>query len=445
MKGGVLTMSEKKEICIGIDIGSQLTQVSYFDDKRNEAFSLRLTKTAGIPRIGKDQDDKEIFQIPTVLALDAAHNQWYFGNDALERRGIADIFINDLLTPVMTMDKISSGTFHFTTSEILKVFIHKLMTIVRNSFPLDKIGFVVVAYEEVNERLEDATRKVMADEGIDSGRLMVADHTKAYMYYATCQKPELMSNNIGLLEFRKNRHSDAKVELKLVKLFVNRQKKPFIVTAEPHDLSRDLNSDEFRGQDQAHQITYFTNLCNTNFYSSVITTVYITGSEYAGDYLEPSLKRLVGGRRIFRGENLYTRGAAYAAAISAGIYENHVVIVDNSSVTSNISLRLFTGGSIKECIFVPAGSSWNKTDISFDIIPDKEDELSIVVENVVTHEKKVHLLTLNNIDRRPQRMTRFNLRIRFAGSNDCIITMKDMGFGDIIPSSNMVWERLVKI
>ncbi len=92
-----------------------------------------------------------------------------------------------------------------------------------------------------------------------------------------------------------------------------------------------------------------------------------------------------------------------------------------------------------------AGSRWKEVDASIDVIPDDEEEIQIIARNVLLHEAKAHILSLNGFTGRENRMTRFTVRIRFAGKDTCIVTLKDNGFGEFCPSTNRVWERYIDI
>jgi len=37
------------------------------------------------------------------------------------------------------------------------------------------------------------------------------------------------------------------------------------------------------------------------------------------------------------------------------------------------------------------------------------------------------------------------LRIRFESPSQCIVTIKDEGFGELFPTSNRIWEKQVEL
>ena len=100
---------------------------------------------------------------------------------------------------------------------------------------------------------------------------------------------------------------------------------------------------------------------------------------------------------------------------------------------------------MQELLLVRAGVPWKDVDVSVDFITDDEEELQLTIQNVLRRETTVHLLSLEGFDERPNKMTRFTLRLRFADASHCIVTLKDNGFGEYCPSSNRIWERYLSL
>ncbi|MBR1741980.1 MAG: hypothetical protein IJ733_08965, partial [Lachnospiraceae bacterium] len=164
--------------------------------------------------------------------------------------------------------------------------------------------------------------------------------------------------------------------------------------------------------------------------------------EWAGE----TLKELCAGRRVFSGQNLFTKGACYAARELSGLGKlTDCLFLDEEMIASNVSLRLYKDASMQDVLVAKAGSVWNEVDTSVDVIPDHEDEIQITIQNILKHETRAHMLSLSGFSGRANKMTRFTIRIRFADSKTCIVTLKDNGFGEFCPSSNRVWERHIAI
>ena len=100
---------------------------------------------------------------------------------------------------------------------------------------------------------------------------------------------------------------------------------------------------------------------------------------------------------------------------------------------------------MQDVLLAKAGTFWDEIDTSIDVIPDQEMEIQMITQDVLRHETTTHMLSLSGFTERKNKMTRFTIRIRFADTETCIVTLKDNGFGEFYPSSNRIWERSIKV
>ncbi len=427
-------MKDMRTLKLGIDLSDLLTQISCYDEEAKEP----------VP-VGYRYAGKEIYEIPSVLSFDTHHKIWYFGVEAEERKHDSGfITIRNLLSLARTEDSISVSGMSFEISELLRIFIIRLLNIVKTRYPYQKILYCAFTCTSADDVMLSKLSKSVLEAGLDSERFSIVSHPISYMHYATSQKVELWLNNIGLFEFY--RDDDLQIRLKFIQLTIDRSSNPFIVSWNERDLTDNLDLKKYETMTEHEKVTSFTSMANAIFYKHNITTVYIIGSKIVSGWIDQSLRKLCVGRRIFKGENLYTRGACYLAhEIMAENHRTDIVLMDSTGIDSNIYLRVYTDAQIQLLKVVSAGSKWEHIDESVDIIPDEEDEICIVIENVLTRQKRYHMLSLNNVEKRPDKMTRFTFRIRFKNVNECIITLKDRGFGDFYRSTNRIWERTLKL
>ena len=200
-------------------------------------------------------------------------------------------------------------------------------------------------------------------------------------------------------------------------------------------------------EENEEQIAYaFLNAANTVLYKQLVTTIYITGSGFEAPWANEALQKLCAGRRVFRGQNLFTKGACYAARELSGEGKlDYCLFLDEEMIASNVSIRLYHDAAMQDVLLAKAGTLWADVDCSVDVIPDDEDEIQIIIQDVLKHETRAHMLSLSGFAGRKNKMTRFTIRLRFADRNTCIVTLKDNGFGEFCPSSNRVWERYIKL
>jgi hypothetical protein len=259
------------------------------------------------------------------------------------------------------------------------------------------------------------------------------------MYYALSQKKELWMNDVGLFEFGRD-------GLYYSQIHIDRRNIPYIVGVKSVDLSDILDWEKMEN-DSSFRVEYaFVNLANTQMHKQMVTTVYVTGEGFDREWANGALSQLCNGRRVFRGSNLFTKGACYAAReLSGQGVMNDFLFLDEEMIYTNISMRVYHDARMQELELVRAGTPWKEVDVSVDIIPEQEEEIQLTVQNVLRRETTVHLLSLEGFEDRPDKMTRFTVRLRFGDIDHCIVTLKDNGFGEFCPSSNRIWERYLSL
>ena len=59
-------------------------------------------------------------------------------------------------------------------------------------------------------------------------------------------------------------------------------------------------------------------------------------------------------------------------------------------------------------------------------------------------EKKRMGMLLTGLPKRPNKTTRLLLKLQYISRKECRITVKDLGFGEMFPSSGKKWEEIVQ-
>ncbi|MFG6328658.1 MAG: hypothetical protein K1W06_04180 [Lachnospiraceae bacterium] len=420
-------MNEERQLLVGIDLGRTISQISCFDSKLYEP----------VP-IGRMHGTEREYEIPVVFAINRKNNEWLWGTDALEA-GEDFIHLDNILERIVSTDKFEITGYTFHSKEVLKRFLLKELSLLKEYYPNDTIKKLVISLEDRDSKAMPIIKDACGELGIMEDRLVVQSHKQSYMYYAVSQPKELWINNVGMFEYNTGGLSYSQIS-------IDRKNVPYIVGVDKKDLSDVMPYSILLENDDIRIKYSFINVANTALHKQMVTTIYVTGTGFEGKWASDALKELCAGRRVFRGQNLFTKGACYAAREFAdkGKLEGFIFL-DEDMITSDILIRTYHNAEFGEVVLATAGSRWNEVDSSIDVIPDDEEEIQIITRNVLLHEAKAHILSLSGFTGRENKMTRFTVRIRFASKNTCIVTLKDNGFGEFCPSTNRIWERYIDI
>ena len=235
---------------------------------------------------------------------------------------------------------------------------------------------------------------------------------------------------------------------KYYQISVDRHRTPYIAGITEKDYSDSLNMDMLYDEKYKDSICrIFENVVQNAIHRQILSALYMIGEGFGSDWADESMKKMCTGRRVFKGRNLYVRGACYAARKLAGFGKmDDFVFIDEDMISSHVSASVYINAGFQDIILAKAGSVWYEVDNTIDIIPDEETEIEISVLNIMTRETAKHFIPIDVIGRdRPERMSRISLRIRFQSVDKCIITIKDNGFGGILKTSHKISERIIGI
>ena len=256
------------------------------------------------------------------------------------------------------------------------------------------------------------------------------------MYYTLYQKKELWVNDVGLFDYEGKK-------LRYYQMKLDRRKNPVLAGAVERDLSDAISVAEESGQ---RKDMVFENIVQGVIHKQILSTLYMTGNGFDGDWSDDVLKRLCVGRRLFRGGNLYVSGACYAAReLGESAKLENYMLLDEDMIHCHIILPVYKDAKEQEYPLARAGMPWYQVDKTVDVIPDNENEISFQIKNIFTNEEKSFMIDLNPVAGKTDRRCRLSVRIRFADVKTCVLTIKDRGFGEIFPTSNRIWEKTLTI
>lgn len=422
-------MGDNQKLLVGIDLCNDYTQITCYDERIFEP----------VP-VGNDFGDEEYKRIPTMAAVRGDVKEWLFGEqaEAMAESKEAQVF-TDIVEHICSEEPFEAWGTPMEGAHVLGKFLRYVLMLLKKDYPNDTIKKLVISVDEKHELLLQALYEGLEKLGIYKDRVTVQGHKQSYMYYALSQNRELWMNDVGLFEYTKK-------GLRYYQISIDRRNVRLIVGVKEKECSGTMSYQLLQEADSADVKQAFLNVAGSLLHRQLVSTLYVTGEGFEYDFAKDALVELCNGRRVFKGQNLYTKGACYAAReLSGGGKLEGCIFLDEEMIESNVSIRVYKDAKQEEIILANAGTAWYEIDNSIDFIPDEEDEIQLTTQNVMKREKKSHLLSLVGIAGRENRMTRFTIRIRFVDAATCIVTLKDNGFGGYVPSSNRIWERTIKL
>lgn len=419
------TPKNPRSLIIGFDLGVDTTQISVSVD-------------GGEPESVSISPNKSMFLIPTVLCVRHDTRDFLFGDDAIRcRNRDAGVFVNGILEKIETGEKVNILGTDFTGNQLLERFVRKIFTALRQRYLQDNIVKLIVTVRNKTSVLSKAITDAFAALGFEGEKVKILSYMESFMYYSVSQKKELWTNDVSLFDFDEG-------GLKYYQLSTSKKHLPVTITATGHDFSDELNYTMLASMVDTRLVNIFKSITDKLLYRQILSTIYFTGVGFDGDWADDVIKSLCPGRRVFKGQNLYAKGAAHCGLIENDPDYKDFLFLTDEQVRYSVSIRMFKDNRIGDYNLVSAGANWEQVNAKTVGILDNTDEIFFTIYHTVKKETKHIVMNLRNIEQRENKTTRVSVGVKFLDRDTAVITIKDLGFGEFFDNSYRIWEKVIQ-
>lgn len=398
---------------IGIDLNDSYAMVSFFQQNMKEPETV--STVAG----------SEVFQIPLVLARRKSIGKWYYGDEArkLSKSGEM-VCIDQLLKRALNNEKIVIDDDSFMAEELLALFLKKVMELPSKLGNPSSFDRLVICVDRLTKENMSMFYGMSVRLGINSKQLTVIDRKESFYYFALNQDKSLWLHDVVL--FMQENESIYFYSLKR-----DLRTTPQVVSIDK-SISYTLDTND---KDKS-----FSDIINESFKNRVISTVFLVGDTFAEGWMKQSVSLLCKGRRVFMGNNLFTKGACYAAATRDKEAEWPFVYMGENEMKFNLSLKVHDKGELSFYNLISAGSNWFEAKGQCEVIISGSYEVDFWKQLPKSREAKIETLRLTDMPPRPDRATRIRITATPVSDDRIDIEIKDLGFGEIFMGSGKVWH-----
>ena len=419
-------MKEQRNLLVGYDLSNDYTQISCFN-----------YNTYGPETIKFDYDsDKEL--LDTVMAINKETKEWMIADEAIRaaKEGKA-ILITNIVEAALRNKNVKILDNWMSPVELLSIYFRKTLSLIKRYHPNESIQQLVVCVAKTDIVLVKAIFEALKKMGINKDRDSVQSHSQSFLYYALNQKKELWMNDVALFDYGLS-------GLNYYQISVDRKHRPITVSVSVKDFSEEMNFKMLNELSEEEIQEKFRNIASYAIHKQIISTIYLTGKGMAGKWVNDTLGIFGHGKRIFKGINLFSEGACYAARVSVDSSKfADFVFLSEDMVTTAISVNAYCEAKQQELIFIKTATPWYEADKTYEFILDNLNEIEIVIRDDFKNTKISHIMYLDLNTARPNKTTRVKMRVRYLNPKVCVITVKDLGFGEFYKSTNRIWEKIL--
>jgi len=404
-------------VFLGIDITAKNTLLSIYKSNMSEPVTISTVLGA------------ENYSIPTYLAKKVGLSQWFFGEEAIKRVKTKEaVEVEELFTQALRDETVFIDDNSYAARDLLVIFFKKLFSLPGASQAVGSVEKMVVCVSQVTIEVMELMNYVVTKLNIAPDKLTIIDRQESFYYYALSQAPELFLYNVALFDY-----SGSNMVSTMLKR--NQSTRPQVVNLDVVN----------HGDISDNRDSQFERIIEDTFQNSVISSVYLVGDGFDGDWMKTSLTKLCKGRKVFLGKNLYSKGACYAGSIKDSTKDWPFIYIGDNDLKLNLSIKILDGNEMKFLTLIDAGESWYEAKGECEVILDGSPEIEFFIQRPESREAHVELLELTDMPERENRTTR--LRILASPVSDIAINISimDLGFGEISPSSGKVWKHTISL
>ena len=440
--------SEKKGIngfILGMDLDDRYAQISCWlpGEQKPETLSAEA--------------EGEEYMIPAVLCRRTDRDVWTYGREALQtaERG-EGVLVDNLLSSALQGKKVEAGGEIFEATALLALFIKRSLSLLggtsrgalRGYRGLEKADFFMFTFEKVDRQALEMVERVALLLSLPPERVSCQSRAESFFYYNINQPEELWRHLCMICDFGGR-------TLKTMLFEANHHTRPATVTVseeEQASLTRHIpEGKEYEVKEPSGEMAEemdeaFLALFQKLSAGKIIDTIYLIGDGFEGNWYQKTLSALCMNRRVFRGNNLYSKGACYGGGYKAAQKSRQkagqeYVYLGADMLKVNLGLDAVKRGEDIYFSLLDAGMNWFDARGECDFLLDQDYAFSLRLSPVSGRKARQIVVTLSGVPERPPGTTRIHLTVSCPDAETVKLRMEDKGFGDFFPSSGLAWEE----
>ncbi len=397
---------------VGIELGGRWTQVSCYHGGLPE------------PETKSTVAGTDLYRIPTAICKRRVTGQWCFGEEASRMAETGEGLYADYL-----LDKAQKGETVFLGKEyqaedLLMVFLRKTLHLALPAGGAKAVTKCVFSVEKVTEGVVGLLCRMAEKLGLSKDQLIIQDYRESFYAYAVSQPEELWQHDVILF------FCDGE-EVWEQHLSCSHKTKPQVATVEERCVGK-------LPEDVGKWDAAFSEMVREACAGKVVSSVYLIGTGFEGNWMQESLQAVCRGRRAFQGKNLYTKGACYAGLLSMRQEEAKTVYFCDYKLKEHLLLKVRKGDTSYFYPLAEAGSDRHQAGKELRILLEGSAALDVWAREPGSKGARVESLELPGLPSETRRC-RLGLSL-YLKEGRLSLKIRDIGFGGLRAGTGLEWE-----
>lgn len=412
-----------KEIYLGLDLCKKNIQMSYFREDKQEPESIyQLNNT-------------ETYQLPNVMFYSFEDKKWYVGNNVSSVRfKDKGVMIEDVLGSIDSDISTVVDDNIYNPEELLMILLKTHIEEFMGRTEEYKLCGLTVTLEKYHSKVYNVLLKLQEELSLPQESFYIMSHENAFFQYVMNQDEKLRNNSVAMFEYGSDGMEYYRIDRK-------QQGNARIYYLSRQDMKEEMSYSMLFG-DIEKLDRHFAELARAKMKETYISTVYLTGPGFNDNWIEESKKVVCDGRRVFMGQNLYTKGACYHAKFGAYETDKDCILCTEGSIPFDIGVSLgdMEGRNYFHLIAL-GGREWYNMKGKVTLFLDDTNRIDMVYRDKVTKEMQKEIIEIHGLPKRPPKTTKISLEVEMLDERMGAIVIRDVGFGKIYPTTNKIYRK----
>lgn len=417
------------KVIVGYDLGNEFSQISFCLSDSREVETL--SQVAGT----------EHYNIPTVLCKREGVNQWFYGREALrygtEQQGIQ---VENLLALALDGEPVLVDGESFDPVALLTLFFKRSLGMLSQVASPDKIEALMITCEVLDHRMLEVLSQVVTGLHLKTDKIAFQSHMESYYNYMIRQPEELRAYQAVLFACIPG-------HIRVYRMECNKRTKPMVVFIEESEYPfSGLSTSELSEltQQRGEELdSAFLRIAEEVCEGKLVGSVFLIGDGFGQEWMKESLRYLCRKRRVFQGNNLFSKGAVCGMQERLGASgEKEYVFLNHDKLKANIGMEILRQGEKSYYALLDAGVNWYEAETEMEFYLQEGNEVALTITPLTGRNARLASVVLEDV---PGAVTRLRGRFYMETENVLAVELEDEGLGEIRPATGRIWRDAIEL
>ena len=408
------------KMIIGYDLSYDYAQISY------------CRQNGEVPETFALVNGTRQYNIPVCLFKRREVNQWFLGKEAVafskQKEGT---LLTGLLQAALEQEEIYIGEEAFESIALLALFIKRSLYLPGKECKLDKVAGIMFTVPILSEKMIGLLQRLIVLLNLPNCKIYFQGREESIYYYMIHQPKELWNEDVLLFD-------SSHEALKSYRFMKNSNTKPMVAFVEETDHGQLTGEDEEKdGQ--------FLQIVQQSA-SDISNCVFLLGEGFSGDWCQESLRLLCHKRRVFKGNDLYSKGACYSVQERLDDQKSQTMIfLGKDKLKTNVGMEVSRQGEDSYLAILDGGENWYECQKQWDVILREGNMIRLKLTPLNGRNVRYVEMVLDGLPERERNNTRLRMEAVMLNEKILQIQIKDMGFGEFVPASNLCFSQQIDL